>query len=163
MLYMESVRYKDIYCTAERIQPIFQNNFQLSTIYKKINYYVVHLKLIQCCKSTILILKMKTQYCLSNQNVRLSTSIYCLGLLHHTENDRDGVGTGSCRSPNKGSQIEKEIQGILGDHCKSINCSEKVIRTRQACLTSGGMRTASGCWAGDGMRSAFRFRSRAGI
>lgn len=36
-------------------------------------------------------------------------------------NDRDGVGAGS-RSPNKGPQIKREIQGTLGDHSKLINC-----------------------------------------
>ena len=44
--------------------------------------------------------------------------------------------------------------GMLGDHCKF----EKAIRTRQACLTSGGARIASGPWVGGGVRRAFRFR-----
>ena len=41
------------------------------------------------------------------------------------EIDKDGVDTASYRSPNKGSQIERETQGTWGDHCKSINCSKK--------------------------------------
>jgi len=31
------------------------------------------------------------------------------------EGDRDGVGTGGCTSLNKGSQVERETQGMLGD------------------------------------------------
>ena len=34
---------------------------------------------------------------------------------------------------------------------------------RQACLTSGGARYASGHWAGDWVRPAFRFRPREGV
>ena len=37
---------------------------------------------------------------------------------------------------------------MLGAHCKS----KKAISTRQPCLISGGARTASGHWVGDGMR-----------
>ena len=40
---------------------------------------------------------------------------------------------------------------------------KKPIRTRLACLNSGGARISSGDWVGDGMRPAFRFRPRAGI
>ena len=32
------------------------------------------------------------------------------------------------------------------------------MRTRQACLNCGSVRIASGCWVGDGIRPAFRFR-----
>ena len=34
---------------------------------------------------------------------------------------------------------------------------------RQACMTGGGMRYASGHWVGDGVRPEFRFRPRAGV
>ena len=36
---------------------------------------------------------------------------------------------------------------MLGDHCKL----KKAIRTRQACVTGGGVRIASGPWVGDGI------------
>ena len=52
---------------------------------------------------------------------------------------------------------------MLGDHFKLINCPPKTIRTRQSCLTSGGVRIASGHWVGNGIRPAFRFRPRAGV
>ena len=57
--------------------------------------------------------------------------------------------------------IGREIQGTLGDHCKLINCSENTIRARQAGLTSGSARIASGRWLGDEVRPAFRLRPRA--
>ena len=68
-----------------------------------------------------------------------------LGLdeIHLGRSDR--VGTGGCRSPSRGSQIEWETWGMLGDHCKL----KKAIRTRQPCLTVGGVRIASGHWVGD--------------
>ena len=43
---------------------------------------------------------------------------------------------------------------MLRDHWKF----RKGIRTRQACLTSGGVRIASDPWVEDRMRPAFRFR-----
>ena len=39
----------------------------------------------------------------------------------------------------------------------------RAIRKRQACLPSGGVRFAPDYWVGDGMRSALRFRPRAGV
>ena len=38
--------------------------------------------------------------------------------------DRDGVGTVSCRSPSKGSWVERETWGTLRDHCKLITAQE---------------------------------------
>jgi len=44
---------------------------------------------------------------------------------------------------------------------KKHKLKRKKKRRRQACLTIGG--DASGNWVGDGMRTAFRFRPRAGV
>ena len=72
---------------------------------------------------------------------------------------RDGVGTGGCGSPSRGSWIKRETWEMLGDHCKF----KKDVRIRKACLTIGGVRIASDHWVGDGMRSKFRFRPRARV
>ena len=59
---------------------------------------------------------------------------------------RDGVGTGGCTSPNRGPPIKRETGEMLGDHSKF----KKVIRTRQACLTSwrskNRLRSLGGGW-----------------
>ena len=57
---------------------------------------------------------------------------------------------------------------MLGNHGKLIIAQEKAIRTRQACLTSGGNGSMEALgrwrhWVRDGMRPAFRFRPRAGV
>ena len=39
--------------------------------------------------------------------------------------DRDGVGTGSFRSPDKRPQVTRETYRTLGDPCKLINCPKK--------------------------------------
>ena len=63
--------------------------------------------------------------------------------------DRDGVGPGSCRSRVKGPRLKRETSGTLGDPASS-QLLEKATSTKQACLTSGGLRTAPGRWVGMG-------------
>ena len=66
-----------------------------------------------------------------------------------TKSDRDRVCIGDCRSPNGGSWIKRETWGMLGDHYKF----GKNMRARQAILTTGDERIASGHWVGNGMHS----------
>ena len=91
--------------------------------------------------------------CSSYLTPSLGTSI-CHG------HDRDGVGTGSYRSTNKGPQLKRKTQGTLGDHCKVNKLLKKTISTSQACFLRRALRIVSGRWVGDEVRSAFRFRPR---
>ena len=54
--------------------------------------------------------------------------------------------TGGCRSPNRGSEVERKVKVMLGDHCKLINCSKKP--SEQGRPVSGDVRIASGPWVG---------------